>query len=358
MSRLVRYFRKQTAQNLPDLGLITLQDYEAPALTVVQPPVATVGVGTGPFGSREPLLQPGFLGQLYIHTNLNDSGFPSGRGGIPVGPVAPVRHEAPNPGHWEVGERQIISGIPVPPAQEDQQPGSIYRVQLRVWDGAAGSTYEESLRNGGQTGFAFGTGFDNFDRITAFPRLSSAPSTIHLQPVTLGPPKRSITVPPGLGLFSNPTTNAFERYYALDDFFSDLPDGLLVFHFDSKLQSYRFATRYGAWFADSSTLFAPGEGFFLFNPLTRPITMIFPGAHGRLPALVRPTGQARFESRGNTLGRSASWEELTGLVPTDGDALFRYQGGDWQVNSYSFGTWDRGNPLIPANEAVFILLQP
>lgn len=199
----------------------------------------------------------------------------------------------------------------------------------------------------------------DFSRVfTAFPRLLSAPSTVHLQPITMIPQKRLITVPPGLGLFSNPTTNQIGRFSAWDDFFSDLPPGLLIFQFDAKLQSYQFAVRHDAWYADASSFFAPGEGFFLFNPLPRPITLLFPGAHGPLRALSRPIGQARFECRGNTLGRSASWHELTGLVPVEGDLLFRYKDGGWEVNSYSFGTWDRGEPQISANETVFLSLQP
>lgn len=107
-----------------------------------------------------------------------------------------------------------------------------------------------------------------------------------------------------------------------------------------------------------NSFFAPGEGFFIFNPLAQPITMLSPGPHGRLPALVRPSGQARFDCRGNTLGRSASWLELTGLTPKEGDTLFRYQNGDWLANAYSFGTRDHGEPLIATNETVFIHLQP
>lgn len=138
VSKLVRLFRNDVeVRTLPKLGLITLQDYEAPALTVTQLATPTVWVQTGEF-TATPLSQPGFLGQLYIHTNTFDSGFQSGRGGVPVGPVARVGHEAANAGRWEVDEHHIIPGIPVQPAQEDGEPGSLFQVQFRVWDGAVG----------------------------------------------------------------------------------------------------------------------------------------------------------------------------------------------------------------------------
>ncbi|MBL9135365.1 MAG: class I SAM-dependent methyltransferase [Verrucomicrobiales bacterium] len=357
VSKLLRFFRDGQVRTLPKLGLITLQDYEAPALTVTQPATATVWVQTGEY-SGTPLSQPGFLGQLYLQTNINDAAFQSGRGGVPVGPVARVGHEAANAGRWEVDEHQIIPGIPVRPAKDDGAPENLFQVQFRVWDGAAGSNYEESLRTGGQVGFATATDWDSSRVFVAFPRLSSAPSTVHLQPVTMIPRKWPITVPPGMGLFSNPTTNHLGTSYAWDDLFSDLPSGLLIFQFDAELQSYQFAVRHRAWYANASSFFAPGEGFFLFNPSPQPVTLLFPGAHGPLRALSRPKGQARFECRGNTFGRSVSWLELTGLVPVEGDVLFRYRDGRWEVNSYSFGAWDRGEPQISANETVFLSVQP
>lgn len=359
VSRFFWYFQGSAVQVMENLGLITLEDYEEPALTVSQPTNATVWVATGGEVSRQPLWMSGYVGQLHVQTNIFDPDFFVGLGGVPVGPVAPVRHEAPHAGRWAVDASQIIGGLPVSMARYDRQPGSSYLIQLRVWDGTVGSTYAECLRNGGRTGF--GAAMDlvqSSEVFTAFPRLLSAPNTAVLGEILLRAPNRTVTVAPGLGLYANPTTNQVVPQLNLSPFFAEPPPEVLIYHFDASRQNYRMASHYGLWFVDSAPYFAPGEGFFLFNPSTRPLTLLFPGANGWLPSLTRPVGEARFYSRGNTLGRSATWSELTGVVPVDGDAVYRFQAGLWQMNAYTFGAWDQGEPLIPADEAVFIRLQP
>lgn len=359
VSRFFWFFSGNTSGLLDSLGLMTLAEYEGPAVVIRQSAVGTVYVATAGDVTRRPLWFPGFLGQLYVQVDGVDGAFDSGHGGVPVGPVASVGYEGSEAGRWDVDEHQVIPGLPVPPAQTLGQGGSNFRIQLRVWDRAMGLSYEECLRNGGRTGFAGGIdAIEGRSSLTGFARLMSAPNVVLLQPVLLRLASHPVMVPPGLGLFTNPMTNQVALPPAFDQFFSAMPEGLLLYHFDPARQTYSAASHYGSWFADWAPYFAPGEGFFVFNPSTQPISMIFPGAHGPLPALVRPVVKARFHCRGNTLGRSASWQALVGLSPVEGDGVFRFVSGRWQVNTFAFGAWDQGEPVISVDEAVFVRLQP
>lgn len=362
LSPVFFFFADNQVHALDDLGYLTLQDYQAPALVVrqgslplVREPGPTPGAGT------VPLATPGFVGQLYATTNVYGFDFWFGGGGFPLGPVAPVLSSGPRQGFWAVPETNLIHVPNVTPATYFEEPGHVYQVQLRVWDSAAGATWEEALRNRGRTGFAMGEApsLVSGNRFTAFDASRSGPNLVTFTSLLeIRAPRLPVIAPPGLSLLANPAAGASVFNFGLEQVLPGAPEGMSLYLFESGSQSYLIAQYFGSWMGDNLADFAGGRGFIAYNPGTQPVTLLFSGTYGALPALTRPAAGARFEARGNTLGRAAGFAELTGLTALEGDAVFRMINGRWEINEFTFGAWSLGEPRVEQDGAVFLRLQP
>lgn len=113
------------------------------------------------------------------------------------------------------------------------------------------------------------------------------------------------------------------------------------------INSYSF----GAW-DNPAQVIAPGEGFFVANNGTTPLTLTFVG---EVPqgALSTPllAGLNLVASQVPQAGKLVA--DLL-YTPTEGDIIYQWDGAAYKQNSYNFGAWDNGDPAIAVAEGFFL----
>ncbi len=342
VSRTMMFFASADRQYLDPLGFLTLQPFREPAALVrhLNGPLVWDSLAGG-----RPLDLPGFVAQCFVTTNVYNAAFLQGAGGTPVGPIHAIG-TGTQAGVWQAPARLLVEladAIPV---------GAPFQLQARAWDSSLGATYAEAIAAGSRIGFS-----ESFEMFTALPRDQGPPPEIYLPNFALGGARTFVNAPPGLHLVAHPFAQDAPLANTPETLMERPPNGTTLFLFDPALQTYRILAFHDSWDHYRAPI-RPGEAFFIHVPGTQTIPLFFSGTPGPLPALVRPERTVAFVSRGNTLGRQASFTELTGLPARDGDLLFRFVDGAWTVNEFAFGDWAGGAPVLAPREAVFLRLAP
>jgi len=164
------------------------------------------------------------------------------------------------------------------------------------------------------------------------------------------------TLTPGLNLVSNPLTGSNNSIATL---FTGVPAGTQVYKFGgTSFTTYSFVNPVLGWqpASASTETTLPGDGVFVRNPGTTPVTVTFVGEvpQGTLANPV-PAG----------LSIKSSQVPQAGLVSTDlsfpaaaGDQVYKFNATTQKYDTYAFVNavlgWQPSQPSVGVGEAVFV----
>ena len=279
---------------------------------------------------RTPLWGPDFLVQMYA--------------GLTPGSLVPVAmpltfRTGPAAGYW------IVEGVSIPAVL----PGELVYVQIRAWEAAAGSLFEEAQNSGGKRGMSKVLGV-----ITGGSgEPPSLPSNLAgLESFGMIVDSHTMMVPPGFSLISNPL---FRGSNTVVEILPNVPEGTILYRFDNRTKTFSVnGYDFAKWSNESESL-NPGEGAFVFNPSDSPLELKFTGE-------VRPFEKIAARATGFYLVscgavQACRIEEFLNFPPIEGDVYYRFENGKYVVSNFIFGNWT-SPPVIRVGESVFIKLAP
>lgn len=139
----------------------------------------------------------------------------------------------------------------------------------------------------------------------------------------------------------------------LNDLFAGASDGSTVRTYNNITQEFSSpALRNNGQWTPNLTITA-GQGFHFTNPGPSFVAE-FHNVKGDSAA---HSMQAGYNLLGTATDHIATFQQLTGLTPREGDAVIHLvPGAGYETNTYTFGFWELGEPEIYPGEAVFVLL--
>jgi hypothetical protein len=171
-------------------------------------------------------------------------------------------------------------------------------------------------------------------------------------------PKASLSytneILPGLNLIANQLDHGANT---LNEVLPNVPSGVTIEKWNEAahgFEVYSFDDADGTWGPGNPTLGA-GEAAFLSSPAA--FELIFTGqTRSETQPLALTRNQVHYLS--STTARRASFTDITGLFPREGDVLFRYNAATqkYQTNRFTGGAWDLGEPISEVGEAVAMIL--
>jgi len=355
-STVIWFFGGERTNVLSNLGYMSLEDFEPPAVTV-SPSSAPILRQEG--SGAPPVQLSGYVGQLRVGTNSWTPPFDSvDARSTAAGPVAPIADTGPNAGQWDVPWHRIITlpGIPVRSPYHPFAGNSDVQLYFFAWERAFGATFQEARDRGSDIGFGRVEPI-SVGPLMAWPRERSGPVPVSIRGVELEGRRAIRIAPPGLSLHAVSAAQTQASANALSRLLVEPPDGTTLFLFDRATQSYVVRTVYGRSRNDHDVV-SPGQAFFVYNPATQPMVLRLPPGTTPPATQVRPTGRADFIAVGNSTSGSPTFQDLTGLEPKPGDAVFLFESGGWVVHEYEFGGWLPGPFTMAPGDGAFIRLQP
>ena len=104
-----------------------------------------------------------------------------------------------------------------------------------------------------------------------------------------------------------------------------ITDGTILFKYSGGFSAYTYSTDDGQWDPDPSVTLNPGEGAIITSPVATTIT--FTGTP-HVPVLpVTLSGCTLRLLSGQTTNAPATFQDVTGLSPTNGYTLYRHNPG-------------------------------
>lgn len=134
-----------------------------------------------------------------------------------------------------------------------------------------------------------------------------------------------------------------------------MPDGCQVVKWTgSQWVSYIWDVLEGGWLPNGNATLAPGEGAFLCNNTTEPLTVNFIGAV-KEGHLVNPI-PAGYSVRSSMVPQNGWVASDLGYPPGFGDQVRLWLGGMWQAHTFQSpsGSWSPAEPVVGAGEAFFL----
>ncbi len=255
-------------------------------------------------------------------------------------PPAPFRTGA-GAGVWHPGSdsTRVLPGI---------VRGEQAFIQIRVWDVAAGATYEQVRCHGGKHGrsIIFGLVTGGGGVPSTLPTALTGLRSFGIEIAT-----NAIVVPPGFSLIANPL---FQGENTVIEILPSVPEGTILFRFDNVRKVYSVNLfDFGAW-TNPDEKITPGEGAFILNPTDQPFQPVFTGTTE--PQKKIPFRSPGFHLVSCTQAQAGHIEQFLNFAPKSGDTVYRFSNGRYLISSYEFGNWQGFQPVIAVGESVFLRL--
>lgn len=275
---------------------------------------------------------PTFVAQLYAG--------PSKDSLAATGPISPFR-QGRGAGYF-VGSSMFIPSV---------RGGELAYVQIRVWEAPIGATYEEAVARGSKYGLSEILGLIT-GNAGAPPSLPT--DMVGLQPFGLTVETQTIIAPPGFSLIGNPL---FRGDNTVVEVLPSVPEGTILYRFDNVKKIYSVNVfDFGRW-TNPDDKFQPGDGAFLLNPTDLPVNIQFIGKS--VPGDPLQTPEPGFYLLTCTsVVQSCRVEQFIAFPPVEGDTVYRFNNGLYQLSVYQFGTWQGFAPVMNPGEGVFLRLVP
>lgn len=162
----------------------------------------------------------------------------------------------------------------------------------------------------------------------------------------------ALTLRPGFNLIANQLDQGSNT---LAELFPNPAEGTTIYKFDNHTRQYTINSFLGdVWLNPGQTL-APGEGAFYLNPTTSDVVVLRAGSKASSPLIGDPAAGLRLIACRRP--RMAQFEDVFDFSPRDGDRVFQFRDGAYQISSYFNSTWDR-LPTFHIGESFFIDLAP
>lgn len=173
------------------------------------------------------------------------------------------------------------------------------------------------------------------------------------------------TFEPGLNMTANPLRNGNDR---INDVLSSMPEGTVVWRFDSNTQYYKDAITYFpgyGWFPASGDtndlILPPGVGFFVLVPQRVTNTYVGEVLEG---SLTNPI-PANYSLKASMIPQAGLLQTHLGFKAVQADKVWRWSAGSQQFipsppHQYSANAWlpPAGEPSINVAESFFVHRDP
>jgi hypothetical protein len=167
----------------------------------------------------------------------------------------------------------------------------------------------------------------------------------------------NVTVQPGkLGLVANQLNTGGNT---VAEVIPTAPDGTILYKYSQAGGFAIIAREFGEWGTGGAQTVKPGEGFFVSNNGTTPLTLTFVGEVPQGSPLTTPlaTGLNLVSSQVPQAGKLVA--DL-GFPAADGDIVYQWDaagsgaGAYKAPNGYEFGSFSLGDPDVAVGEAFFV----
>jgi hypothetical protein len=164
----------------------------------------------------------------------------------------------------------------------------------------------------------------------------------------------TLTVPPGTSTIANYLDHGANT---LDEVLTNLPDGTQILKWNcGSYTTYTYSNSIPGWSPGGGTL-KPGEGAFISNRLSSPLTITFTG-NPHTPFYPWPLPCGCFANNlvsSQTPNSPASIAQILGYPPPDGTLVYKWNGSSFDLYTLDCidGSWFRGGTAVPAPTAGF-----
>lgn len=155
----------------------------------------------------------------------------------------------------------------------------------------------------------------------------------------------NVTAPKGFSMIAN-QLDAGAGNNTVGKLFAGVPDGTTLYKYTGTGYVINgYSEVLGDWDDPAMTL-VPGEGAWINNPTQAAITITFVG-EVKQGALVNSI-PAGFAIRSSIVPQSGQLDTVLGFPAAEGDTVYFYRNGSYQISAYSdaLGEWD--TPPVPA----------
>lgn len=158
--------------------------------------------------------------------------------------------------------------------------------------------------------------------------------------------------PPGFSMFSSQLwrTNIGQNF-SFGLIYSNAPQGSVFYKYNPYTGYTINQFDSGQW-SDPNQTFNLGEGAWFFNPAPTNFSAYFWG--NITNTFTNPIMGRAYNLAGSGLPRTGLLQQDLGYVPEEGDVVYKWNGGFWDIHFYDFGSWNV-EPLLQRSEGFFIL---